>query len=250
MSFKRTKGAGELKIISVDHVSTIMDEVFKDLSILEVKGLKETDYESPLYDDLFYGLGSSDSDLPEISYDDYYGNYGKRKRRADWEIHAEVPDEEPPKKKKRKKNKKHNKKSKTINSNDPQPESKNASPLNPDYRPVNVAGLFPEESPSGIDDLHGNLIINITWPFLQREKPNECSDRIYEFLYREGDERCVCDQMLQSDITPAAESAVCITKSNQYGDTDITVDSVCGLDKFDEPICYLNGCGDIISGWF
>ena len=96
MSFKRTKDPRELKIISVDHVSTIMDEVFKDLSILEVKGLKETDYDSPLYDDLFYGLGSSDSDLPEISYDDYYGDYGKRKRRADWEIHAEVPEEEPP----------------------------------------------------------------------------------------------------------------------------------------------------------
>ena len=238
-----------------------MDEVFQDLSILEVKnefGLKESDYDLPLDDDLYESLGSSDSDLPEVStesnYDNNYGNYDvgdNRKRRADWEIHAEAPEEEPPKKKKHKrKNKNHKKKTKTIDSPEPKPEFKNTSPLDPDYRPINVAGLFPEVGPSGIDDLHGNLIVNITWPFLQYEKPNECSDRIYEFLYREGDERCVCDQMLQYEIYPAAETSVCITKSDQYGDTDITVDSVCGLDKFDEQICYLNGCGDIISGWF
>ena len=224
-----------------------MDEVFQDLSILEVKGLKGSDYNLSFDDDLSY-----DSDLPEISYDDNYGDYDdrdyrkRRRRRADWEIHAEASEQEPPKKKKRKrKNKKHKKK--PIDSVEPIPEFKNTSPLDPDYPPINVAELFPV-GPSGIDDLHGNLIVNITWPFLQYEKPNECSDSTYEFLYSEGDERCVCDQMLQSDITPAAESAVCITTSD--GDTDITVNSVCGKDKFDEPICFLNGCGDIISGRF
>ena len=67
-------------------------------------------------------------------------------------------------------------------------------------------------------------------------------------FYREGDERCVCDQMLQSGITPAAETSVCITKKDQSG--DITVNDVCGKDKFGEDICFLNGCGDIISGGF
>ena len=232
-----------------------MDEVFKDLSILEVKGLNETNYDLSYDDDLFDGLGSSDSDLSEIPYDNYGayddGDYGKRKRRADWEIHADAPEEEPLKKKKRKRKKKNNKKkTKTNDSPEPKPEFKNTSPLDPDNPPINVAGLFPEVGPSGIDDLHGNLIVNITWPFLQYEKPTECSGDIYEFLYREGDERCVCDQMLQYEIYPAASTSVCITKSDQYGDTDIIVDSVCGLDKFNEPICYLNGCGDIISGWF
>ena len=238
-----------------------MDEVFQDLSILQMKGLKESDYDLPIDDYYLYEpLGSSDSDLPEVStesiYDNVYGNYDvednrKRKRRADWEIHADAPEEEPPEKKKRKrKNKNHKKKTKTIDAPEPKPEFKNTSPLDPDYRPINVAGLFPEVGPSGIDDLHGNLIVNITWPFLQHEKPNECSESVNELLYREGDERCVCDQMLQYDITPAAETAVCITKSDQFGDTDITVDSVCGLDKFNEPICFLNGCGDIISGLF
>ena len=235
-----------------------MDEVFKDLSIIQVKASKESDYDLSYDDDLFAGLGSSDDDLPEesseLNNDNNYGNYdvgdyGKRKRRADWEIHAEAPEEEPPKKKKRKrKNKNHKKKSKTIDSVEPQPEFKNVSPLDPDYRPINVAGLFPELGPSGIDDLHGNLIVNITWPFLQHEKPNECSDDNYEFLYREGDERCVCDQMLQYGITPAAETSVCITKKDQSG--DITVNDVCGKDKFGEDICFLNGCGDIISGGF
>ena len=40
------------RVFSVDHVSTIMDEVFKDLSILEVKGLedKSLDYDFNDYD--------------------------------------------------------------------------------------------------------------------------------------------------------------------------------------------------------
>ena len=223
-----------------------MDEVFKDLSILEVKGFKESDYDLSHEDDLFDGLGSSDSDLPELSFEDYdtFGDYGdadsdgdynKRKRIADREIHAEAPERESPRNKKQRKNKK---KSKTIDPAEPNPEFKND------------AGLFVEVGPSGMDDLHGNLIVNITWPFLQDEKPIECSESVNEFLYREGDERCVCDQMLQYDITPAAETAVCLTISDQYRDTDITVGSVCGKDKFDQPICFLNGCGDIISGWF
>ena len=154
-----------------------MDEVFKDLSILEVKGLRDIDYDS-YDDDLFDGLGSSDSDLPELSNEDYdyfygdyddvsnYGDYSKRKRRADWEIHAEAPKEEDSKKKKRKrKNENHKKKSKTIDL--PKANFKNVSPLNPDDPPMNFAGLFPTLGPSGIDDLHGNLIVNITWPFLQ-----------------------------------------------------------------------------------
>ena len=163
------------------------------------------------------------------------GDYNKRNRRADRAIPAETPEKESPRNKKQRKNKK---KSKTIDPAEPNPEFKND------------AGLFVEVGPSGMDDLHGNLIVNITWPFLQDEKPIECSESVNEFLYREGDERCVCDQMLQYDITPAAETAVCLTISDQYRDTDITVGSVCGKDKFDQPICFLNGCGDIISGWF
>ena len=242
-----------------------MDEVFKDLSILESKGLQESfkdfDYgsndEGPIdYGPYDGGLGSSDDDLPELADDDYegYGNYEdrKRKRRADWEINVEVSEGPPKKKKKKRKNKNHKKKLKSLDSTEPKAEFKNAEfknaiPLNPNLDAPLIAGLFPTPGPSGIDDLHGNLIINITWPFLQKEKPNECSENNYEFLYREGDERCVCDQMLQNNIMPAAETSVCITKRDQYGENDITVDSVCGLDKFDEPICFLNGCGDIIA---
>lgn len=246
-----------------------MDEVFKDLSILKAKGLNDrfNDYDSN-DDDLYDGLGSSDADLPHID-DDYelledqgFGNYDdrKRKRRADWEINADISEEKPPKKRKKKrkdrknkerKNKNHKKKSKSIDSAEPIAEFKNASPLSPDVdTPINFAGLFPTPGPSGIDDLHGNLVVNISWPFVQKVKPNECGKNNYEFLYREGDERCVCDQMLQNGITPAAETAVCITKKDQYGENDIMVDSVCGLDKFGEPICFLNGCGDIIAGPF
>ena len=108
------------------------------------------------------------------------------------------------------------------------------------------AGLF--LGPSGIDDLQGQFILNITWPFLQYEKPDECSDDNSEIL--EGDERCVCDQIIQHSIDPAVQTTACITQRDQDINltTDILLGSVCGSDKFGEPICFLNGCGDIISG--
>ena len=188
------------------------------------------------------GFGSLDDDLPILSDEDLfytdsyvdgrpsygsitygpitYGDYNKRKRRVAREILAEAPED-----------KNHKKKSKSIDS------------VELDFR-----GVFAEVGPSGIHDLHGHIIFNITWPFLQDEKPNECSHDNYESLYREGDERCVCDQMLQDDINPAVQTTACFAKRDQDRDTDNLVGSVCGSDKFDEPICFLNGCGNIISG--
>ena len=200
-------------------------------------------------DGSFFGYDSLDDDLPILSIEDYdysyvdgrswdgpwainYGNYGnyKRKRRVAREIFAEAPEEEPP----TRKDTNHKKKSKPIDSAD-----------------LDFRGVFPDVGPSGIHDLHGHFIINITWPFLQDEKPNECSHDNYESLYNEGDERCVCDQMLQDDINPAVQTTACFAKRDQDRDTDNCdncVGSVCGSDKFDEPICFLNGCGNIISG--
>ena len=162
-----------------------------------------------------------------------YGDFIKRKRRGTREIHAEGQEEEPS----TRMDTNHTKKFNTIDSVD--------SHFDHD---LTNAGLF--LGPSGIDDLQGQFILNITWPFLQYEKPNECSDDNSEI--QEGDERCVCDQIILHSIDPAVETTACITQRDQDINltTDILLGSVCGSDKFGEPICFLNGCGDIISGTF
>ena len=214
------------------HINKIWIQPFKDPKSDSFEDVSFFDYES------------LDEDLPISSTEDYdysyvdgkswygpwaitYGNYNKRKRRVAREILAEATEEEPP----TRKDTNHKKKSKSIDS------------VELDFR-----GVFPEVGPSGIHDLHGHFIFNITWPFLQDEKQNECSRDNYESLYSEGDERCVCDQMLQDDINPAVQTTACFAKRDQDKDTDNLVGSICGSDKFDEPICFLNGCGNIISG--
>ena len=215
-----------------ESTSDYYDYTEDDSSIVKTNGNKSIDDGPAKFNEDNDDFESYYSEVIDGSFgasDITYGDFIKRKRRGAREIHAEGPEEEPP----TREDTNHKKKFKTIDTVD--------SHFDHD---LTNAGLF--LGPSGIDDLQGQFILNITWPFLQYEKPNECSDDNSEIL--EGDERCVCDQIIQHSIDPAVETTACITQRDQDRDTDILLGSVCGSDKFGEPICFLNGCGDIISG--
>ena len=84
----------------------------------------------------------------------------------------------------------------------------------------------------------------VVWPFKQEEEQPKCGDDVsLEFLFKEGDERCLCYSFEEKAFTPSFFDETC-TQVN--GETKYVGD-MCGRDKFGNDICILNGCGDIIG---
>jgi len=84
----------------------------------------------------------------------------------------------------------------------------------------------------------------VVWPFKQEEEQPKCGDDVsIEFLFKEGDERCLCSSFVEKAFTPSFFSETCTQVNGEMK----TVSDMCERDKFGNDICILNGCGDIIA---
>ena len=84
----------------------------------------------------------------------------------------------------------------------------------------------------------------VVWPFKQEEEQPKCGEDVsLEFLFKEGDERCLCYSFEEKAFTPSFFYETCTQVDGEIK----TVNDMCGRDKFGNDICILNGCGDIIG---
>lgn len=113
-------------------------------------------------------------------------------------------------------------------------------------------GYFPDDSFRAEDPSYSSYSVKtpiisnekIVWPFKQKQEEPECSDDSILFLFKNGDERCLCSSFEGQAFTPSFYFDQCA----MVNETVKTVNEMCPeKDKFGQDLCILNGCGDIIG---